>query len=73
MVTVGLSLSIPLALLGQMLLNSQTSSFVYWIGAALILVAFLLVTSGTKDSETVHLAGEPETPSPPNELRQHGE
>ena len=47
-VTVGLSLSIPLALVGQMLLNAQSSSFPYWIGATLVFLAFLLVNQETK-------------------------
>ncbi|PUU76542.1 hypothetical protein B9Z19DRAFT_1066533 [Tuber borchii] len=42
-VTVGLSLTIPLALLGQMLVLGVWSSGVYWIGAALVFVAFLFV------------------------------
>jgi len=42
-VTVGLSLTIPLALLGQMLVLGVWSSGVYWIGAALVFLAFLFV------------------------------
>jgi solute carrier family 35, member F5 len=55
-VTVGLSLSIPLALLGQAILNSQSSSLVYWLGAVLVLVAFLLINHETKDAEVVQSA-----------------
>jgi len=42
-VTVGLSLTIPLALLGQMLVLGVWSSGVYWIGAVLVFLAFLFV------------------------------
>ncbi|KAG0638665.1 hypothetical protein HOY80DRAFT_145894 [Tuber brumale] len=42
-VTVGLSLTIPLALLGQMLVLGVWSSGVYWVGAVLVFLAFLFV------------------------------
>ncbi|PWW79599.1 hypothetical protein C7212DRAFT_275892 [Tuber magnatum] len=42
--TVGLSLTIPLALLGQMLVLGIWSSGAYWIGAALVFLAFLFVS-----------------------------
>jgi solute carrier family 35 protein F5 len=49
-VTVGLSLTIPLALLGQMLLHQNSPKFLYWVGAALVLVAFLFINN---ESETL--------------------
>ena len=72
LVTVGLSLSIPLALFGQILLNSQTSSFVYWIGAILVLGAFLLISSRTQASKTVSIRVNEESPRGfGNEPRRH--
>ena len=46
-VTVGLSLSIPLSLIGQMLLNSQIASIAHWIGAAVIILSFVVVSHET--------------------------
>lgn len=42
-VTVGLSTTIPLSLIGQILLNSQHASFVYWLGAGVVLLSFFFV------------------------------
>ncbi|KAJ6438334.1 thiamine-repressible mitochondrial transport protein THI74 [Purpureocillium lavendulum] len=42
-VTVGLSLTIPLSLVGEMIQYGQYSSFVYWIGAAVVFVSFVFV------------------------------
>ena len=47
-VTVGLSLSIPLSLFGQMIVNGQTSSVMYWIGAAIVLVSFIFINHQSK-------------------------
>lgn len=43
LVTVGLSLNIPLSLVGQMVLNSQKSTGLYWIGAIIVLLSFVIV------------------------------
>lgn len=43
-VTVGLSLTIPLALLAQMVVLGVTSSAAYWAGAALVFVGFWFVS-----------------------------
>ncbi|KAG8530348.1 uncharacterized protein KY384_004850 [Bacidia gigantensis] len=48
-VTVGLSLSIPLSLLGQMIVNGQTSSALYWIGAVIVLLSFVFINYESKD------------------------
>ena len=48
-VTVGLSLTIPLSLFGQMIVNSQTSSAIYWIGAAVVFVSFVFINHESKD------------------------
>ncbi|KAI0422209.1 hypothetical protein F5X98DRAFT_197078 [Xylaria grammica] len=42
-VTVGLSLNIPLSLVGEMIQYEQYSSFVYWVGAVVVVISFLFV------------------------------
>lgn len=42
-VTVGLSLTIPLSLIGQMIEYSQSSSVSYWIGAGVVLLSFVFI------------------------------
>ncbi|KAL7823938.1 hypothetical protein V8C26DRAFT_384353 [Trichoderma gracile] len=51
-VTVGLSLTIPLSLVGEMVQYQQYSSFVYWIGAAVVFVSFVFVNHETKEEDT---------------------
>lgn len=48
-VTVGLSLTIPLSLIGQIFLNGQYSSALYWVGAAVVFCSFLVVNHESKD------------------------
>ena len=50
-VTVGLSLTIPLSLVGQMILNSQTSSLTYWLGALVVLLSFIFINYQSKQQE----------------------
>ncbi|KAL2357455.1 hypothetical protein BJ546DRAFT_836026 [Cryomyces antarcticus] len=52
-VTVGLSMTIPLSLVGQVVLNGQTASAAYWLGAGVVLCSFLFVNhqSGTGEAE----------------------
>lgn len=50
-VTVGLSLTIPLSLIGEMIQYGQYSSFVYWIGAAVVFVSFVFVNNESQESE----------------------
>ena len=50
-VTVGLSLSIPLALAGQKIVKGQSSSAAYWLGAGLTFAAFLLVNQANNGEE----------------------
>ena len=50
-VTVGLSLTIPLSLVGQMILNSQTSSIAYWFGAFIVLLSFIFINHESKTQE----------------------
>ena len=55
-VTVGLSMSIPLALFGQMIINGSSSSVAYWIGALLVFAAFGLINHESKQSEEIPAA-----------------
>lgn len=52
-VTVGLSLTIPLSLVGQMIISSQYSSGLYWVGAFVMVLSFLFINheSHEKDEE----------------------
>ncbi|KAI0514429.1 hypothetical protein F5B22DRAFT_240805 [Xylaria bambusicola] len=42
-VTVGLSLNIPLSLVGEMIQYEQYSSSVYWVGAVIVVISFLFI------------------------------
>ncbi|RKF60988.1 putative vacuolar membrane protein [Erysiphe neolycopersici] len=48
-VTVGLSLSIPISLVAQIFLSSQYSSGLYWVGATVVFFSFLLVSQESKN------------------------
>ncbi|KAG5660618.1 hypothetical protein KAF25_003224 [Fusarium avenaceum] len=50
-VTVGLSLTIPLSLIGEILQYSQYSSFTYWIGAAVVFISFIVVSRESHDGD----------------------
>ena len=50
-VTVGLSLTIPLSLIGQMIEYSQTSSISYWIGAFIVLLSFVFINHESSQDE----------------------
>ncbi|TVY84222.1 putative vacuolar membrane protein [Lachnellula suecica] len=50
-VTVGLSMTIPLSLIGQMVLSSQYSSALYWVGAFVVLLSFLFINHESKDQD----------------------
>lgn len=41
--TVGLSLTIPVSLIGQMIEYSQTKGVLYWLGACIVLLAFVFI------------------------------
>ncbi|KAI9698728.1 MAG: hypothetical protein M1836_003838 [Candelina mexicana] len=47
-VTVGLSLTIPLSLVGQMILDHQYSSVAYWIGAGIVFLSFVFINHESK-------------------------
>ncbi|CAM1508142.1 Fc.00g049900.m01.CDS01 [Cosmosporella sp. VM-42] len=59
-VTVGLSLTIPLSLIGEMLRFGQYSSFMYWMGAAVVFISFLFINHESHDlaEERNEAAGE---------------
>jgi len=50
-VTVGLSLNIPLSLIGEMIQYEQYSSGLYWLGAAVVFVSFLFVNHESKEGD----------------------
>ena len=50
-VTVGLSLTIPLSLLGQIVVNSQTSSAMYWVGAVIVFLSFVFINYESKEKD----------------------
>lgn len=50
-ITVGMSLTIPFSLVAQMIFNHQNSSVIYWIGAAIMLLAFLGVSHESTTEE----------------------
>ncbi|PNY26004.1 vacuolar membrane protein [Tolypocladium capitatum] len=50
-VTVGLSLTIPLSLVGEMIQYGQYSSAVYWIGAAVVFMSFVFINLESRSRE----------------------
>lgn len=50
-VTVGLSMTIPLSLIGQMVLSDQYSSGLYWIGALIVLLSFVFINHESKEED----------------------
>ncbi|PGH02298.1 solute carrier family 35, member F5 [Blastomyces parvus] len=48
-VTVGLSLTIPLSLVAQIFIQGQYSSALYWLGAAIVFCSFLVVNHEGKE------------------------
>ena len=64
-VTVGLSLTIPLSLVGEMIQYGQYSSFVYWIGAAVVFVSFVFINKEShEDGESGKEVNEPARDTP---------
>jgi len=48
-VTVGLSLNIPLSLIGEMIQYSQYSSWLYWVGAGVVFISFLFINHESQE------------------------
>ena len=58
-VTVGLSLTIPLSLIGQIIINAQSASLLYWIGAGIVFLSFILINhEGRKEAARNLQSGE---------------
>ena len=51
-VTVGLSLTIPLSLVGEMVLQGQREGLVYWLGALVVVGSFVFVDREEVKEET---------------------
>jgi len=49
-VTMGLSLSIPLALLGDFIFKGQLKGVFYWFGAIMVLIGFTAVNTSRDES-----------------------
>ncbi|KAE9373515.1 hypothetical protein N431DRAFT_337117 [Stipitochalara longipes BDJ] len=50
-VSVGLTMTIPLSLIGQMILSSQYSSALYWVGAIIVLLSFLFINHEAREED----------------------
>lgn len=50
-VTVGLSLTIPLSLVGEMLLQGHYEGWIYWIGAGIVVGSFVFVDHEEREDE----------------------
>lgn len=50
-VTVGLSLTIPLSLIGEIIQYGQYSSIMYWIGALVVFVSFAFINHEAKEED----------------------
>lgn len=53
LVTVGLSLTIPLSLVGEMVLQGHYEGWVYWVGAGIVVASFLFIDQEEKREEVV--------------------
>jgi len=58
-VTVGLSLSIPLSLVGEMVLQGRYEGWVYWVGAGIVVGSFLFIDHEEREDEEQQEAGRP--------------
>ncbi|KJX96459.1 integral membrane protein [Zymoseptoria brevis] len=56
-VTVGLSITIPLSLVAQIIINRQTVGPFYWVGACIVVASFLFVNHEEKKDEVVVVGG----------------
>ncbi|OAG44991.1 hypothetical protein AYO21_00953 [Fonsecaea monophora] len=57
LVTVGLSLTIPLSLVGEMVLQGHYEGWVYWVGAGVVVGSFLFIDQQEKREEEVSHGG----------------
>ncbi|KAL3472961.1 hypothetical protein BJX99DRAFT_234463 [Aspergillus californicus] len=56
-VTVGLSLTIPLSLVGQIFLQGEYSTPLYWVGATVVFLSFVVVNHESQDDISGEEAG----------------
>lgn len=56
-VTVGLSMTIPLSLIGEMIQYHQYAGFIYWVGAVIVLLSFVFINHESKDDEEKKASG----------------
>ena len=49
-------MTIPLSLIGQMVLNDQKASPLYWVGAVAVVLSFIFVSEEEKHEEEEALA-----------------
>jgi solute carrier family 35 protein F5 len=54
-VTVGLSMTIPLSLIGQIVLDSQYAGVWYWIGAVIVFGSFIFINNEESKDEEAQL------------------
>lgn len=59
-VTVGLNLTIPLSLVGQLFINAQNPTLIYWVGAGIVFVAFIMVNHESKKENRHVVSNEPD-------------
>ncbi|KAI1436008.1 hypothetical protein GGR50DRAFT_262647 [Xylaria sp. CBS 124048] len=59
--TVGLSLTIPLSLIGEMVHYGQYPSPVYWLGASIVVMSFLFINQASNESEGRLKSASPES------------
>lgn len=57
-VTVGLSLTIPLSLVGEMIIQARFESWVYWVGAMIVVGSFVFVEREEKHEEVAQAVQE---------------
>lgn len=60
-VTVGLSLNIPLSLIGEIIQYEQYSSFVYWVGAVIVVMSFVFINHESHENDGEVKAGDSES------------
>ncbi|KAI0490653.1 hypothetical protein F4859DRAFT_458716 [Xylaria cf. heliscus] len=59
-VTVGLSLNIPLSLIGEIIQYGQYSSFIYWVGAVIVVISFLFINHESQENDGATKAADSE-------------
>lgn len=63
LVTVGLSLTIPLSLVGEMVLQGHYEGWLYWVGALVVVGSFLFVDHEEREEEAEEEAADSVLPS----------